>query len=71
MNKLTAHREDGTQVLPGDVVNDFRGDQWTFVKATRARGDGRSGKVTVEGDTGRQRDFYDQVFDLEVREATS
>lgn len=61
-------REDGTHVHRGDKVTDFRDDVWTFVRADRSRSDGRTGKVVVADDQGKERDFYDTVFNLTVLE---
>jgi hypothetical protein len=61
---LRAYRKsDGTEVRRGDTVTDFRGDTGTFQCATRAPGDGRTGKVMVSGG-----ETYMTVWDLVVRE---
>lgn len=63
-------RKDGTEVHSGDIVKDFHGVEWVFVEATRARGEGHTGKVLVgtflDGEPVGQREFYDTVFGLEV-----
>lgn len=67
---LVAVRRDGTAVENGDTVTSFRGQEWTFVRATRARNiyEGKSGKVVVTDEFDRQREFYETVFDLMVVE---
>lgn len=82
---LQAFVEGTDQIVnSGDTVTDFRGDEAVFVKASRLRIPGKSGKVVVrwkamEGvkagdhsyyDDGRTSsyEYYDTVFDLEVRE---
>jgi hypothetical protein len=64
---LNAYREDGRLVTQGDIVTDFRGDDWVFVRASRAREPGKSGKVIVRRNNFK-REFYDNVFKLEVVE---
>jgi hypothetical protein len=63
---LKAFREDGTEVRPGEVVTDFRGDQAVFHAATRAPNGRRTGKVQVGGPFGSE--YYMTVFKLTVRE---
>jgi len=63
--------KEGTDewVQLGDTVTDFRGDTAVLTCCTRVRGDGRTGKVCVRWDsTDRVSEYYDTVFDLEVRE---
>lgn len=55
-----------------DEVTSFRGEKAVLTACTRARGDGRTGKVCVRfKDTGALSELYDTVFDLEVREVES
>jgi hypothetical protein len=63
---LRAYREDGTEVLPGDVITDFRGDKATFVSATRAPDGHHTGKIVFARDD-YESECYMTVFDLEVR----
>jgi hypothetical protein len=65
---MKTFREDGSEVAEGDVVTDFRGDVWSFVRAIRPRQPGYSGKVEVTNGGAFNRQFYDTVFNLEVRE---
>jgi 5-hydroxyisourate hydrolase-like protein (transthyretin family) len=62
---LVAKKGSGEPVKRGDVLADFRGEEWTFLSATRATEDGRAGKVYVERD-GSKRELYATVFDLRV-----
>lgn len=68
--ELLAVRKDGTAVQAGETVTSFRGQEWTFVLASRAQSitDGKSGKVVVRDEFDRQREFYETVFDLTVIE---
>lgn len=60
-------REDGTEVKAGDVVTDFRGHDFLFVRATRARSGHWTGKVVVvDGPRNAEREVYDTVFSLAV-----
>lgn len=70
---LHAHRVDGSEVVKGDTLVTFRGEEWIFQSATRARGLGHSGKVYVtrpdpNGGRDWQQEFYDNVFNVYVRE---
>lgn len=69
---LAAHkvvRADGSEVTAGGEVTSFRGEVATFVRLTRAPGDGTGteGKVIVrwEGSTSDS-EYYPSVFDLKV-----
>ena len=71
---LDAHmviRADGREVTRGDTVgHDENGDPITFVRLTRAPGDGSStnGKIDVEDRTwiSQLRELYPSVFSLSV-----
>jgi hypothetical protein len=85
--RLAAFREDGTEVLPGEPIRDFRGDPAVFIQATRAPGPGHTGKIEfytrfwTEADARRLHwvtagqpntaEVYMTVFDLTVREVSS
>lgn len=56
-----AVRKDGSEVLPGDWLVDFRGDGATFISASPSRGEG---KVTVRRSDGYTATYYPSVFDL-------
>jgi hypothetical protein len=64
---LRAYRTDGSVVELNDIIRDFRGDDWVFVRASRAREPGKSGKVIVRRNNFK-REFYDNVFKFEVVE---
>jgi len=49
------------QILPGNTIIDFRGDEWVFRKVTRGATPGRSAKVLVTAQ-GSDREFYSTVF---------
>jgi hypothetical protein len=61
---LRAYRKNGTEVLPGDEITDFRGDTAIFERAVRAPDAGRTGKIQVRADVGGE--YYMGVFGLEV-----
>lgn len=48
----------------GETILDFRGQEWTFISVSRPadEANGRTGKVTVKDEFGRQREFYMTVF---------
>lgn len=50
----------------GDAVENSRGEIYMFVRATRVRTNGKSGKVVVLNGDLKQQEFYDRIFDLEV-----
>jgi hypothetical protein len=53
----------GTAVVEGTIIEDFRGEQWRFVRLSRepSREQGQSAKVIVFSD-GATREFYAEVF---------
>lgn len=54
----------GTEVQPGEMITNFRGERRKFEKVTRDGGEGYSAKVQTEGDFAK----YAQVYvDIEVR----
>lgn len=55
-------REDGTEVVPGDRLTDFRGDHATYESITRVPEPGKSGKIMTD----RGHESYPQVFDLKI-----
>ena len=61
---------DRRLVDEGDTVTSFRGETATFLRATRARITGKSGKVMVrwlDGNAaGTEGEYYDGVFGLTV-----
>lgn len=65
---LIARNSEGKIVKPGDIITSFRNEQATLRSATRARSEGRSGKVYVEWVNGQQAEYYDSVFNLIVTE---
>lgn len=69
MTKLRAiDKATGKEIEAGMVLRDFRGEPWTFIRATRATQEGRSGKVLVLNEaTNDQREFYSTVFDCLVQ----
>jgi hypothetical protein len=72
----------GTRVNIGERVTSFRGETAVLKAVTRARIPGKSGKVVVQWDSDiatalsrgedvkdvAQCEYYDKVFDLEVRD---
>jgi hypothetical protein len=75
MDLIAVREEGGTEVRKGDEVISFRGEKAIFVAATRPRGPGHTGKVTVHWKSDpepyndlRALEYYDTVFDLEVYE---
>lgn len=65
---LIVRDSKGKVVNPGDIVTSFREEQATLRTATRARSEGRSGKVYVEWVDGSKGEYYDSVFNLIVTE---
>lgn len=67
-------RENGDYVVSGDIVTSFRGERAEFLSATRARTQGKSGKVLVRWldslavRSSFQAEYYDAVFGLTVKE---
>ena len=64
---MEAITKEGKKVKQGDKVTNFRGEEWTFLDATRANDEGHDGKVYVERD-GWKQEFYARVFELTVRQ---
>ncbi|AXN53489.1 hypothetical protein HOT81_gp071 [Gordonia phage Fryberger] len=64
MHIITFREADGSVVNHGDTLVDFRGDEATFVSASRPMDSCRSGKVVTnrEGMTWSH-ESYDNVFD--------
>jgi hypothetical protein len=57
---------DRKVINPGDTILDFRDDKWIF---EGLHGSGRSVKVIAKCPrTGQTREFYTQVFQIEVKE---
>lgn len=56
----------GTPIWPGDVITDFRGQEWNYVGLSREPGFGSTGRVTVTDEFGQRREFFPSVFDLSV-----
>ncbi len=67
MPELIAYTNDGKPVKEGDIVTDFRGEKWVFNGATRAKDSFRSGKVVCTSKDGWRDEYYDKVFNLEVK----
>lgn len=67
MLKVYDERTD-EEVKPGDTLTDFRGDKVVFLRATRERIIGKSGKVYVELPNGSRMEFYDKVFNVVVKD---
>lgn len=69
---IVARDKDGNVVNKGDIIKDFRGDEWRFDHGTLALDAHKSAKVTVwclEPDLKTafaKREFYDHVFDITV-----
>lgn len=60
--------ETGMQVHEGDIVTDMHHRTAKFISATRADGEGRSGKVLVKfRDNEGSREYYSSVWGLIVR----
>lgn len=79
-----AYRADGTRVLAGDLINDFRGETWTFEGVSREAEGNSEGRVAVSAacedvpcrhtwhrDGIERRDFYPSVFELSLRDDES
>lgn len=57
-------KQTGVEILPGDMIEDFRGDTKVFERVSRDGGPGYSAKVLTEGMWA----LYAQVFPgIEVR----
>lgn len=57
----------GMEVKYNDPIRSTSGDTARFIKATKARVDGKSGKVVVQWlNNIRQSEYYDRVFGLKV-----
>jgi hypothetical protein len=65
------HDSDGKEIEAGDAIYSFKNHRATFVRATRARTPGKSGKVLVEWPGGGRFEYYDKVFNLNVQEDSS
>lgn len=52
----------GLEVIPGVILRDTRGQEWTFVSADAADANGESAKISVKDEFGRLRMFYATVF---------
>lgn len=61
---LRAYRSDGTEVLPGETITDFRGQDAVFYAATQASAPGRAGKIQLDDPFGIE--VYASVFFLYV-----
>lgn len=60
MPKFQVFRRNGSQVIKGDTLTDFRNEEWTFQSCTHPR------KVYVTfGDA--HREFYASVLNVEIR----
>lgn len=59
------------KVEPGDTILDFRGQPWRFVRITRLPEIGKSGKVFMASQSGKNgvysQEFYPSVFDGVIR----
>lgn len=69
----SAYRADGTKVLTGETIKDFRGDPAVFQAAEAPRHPGSSGRVYVtlpdaSPDPLHWAGYYPSVFNLTVRE---
>ncbi len=54
----------GKEIKKGDIIIDFRGDKSIFERASRARTQGKSGKIcTADG-----YEYYDRVFNIIVKD---
>ena len=67
---LKAFDKLDVEIKPGQRILDSQGERPMFIRATRARTPGKSGKVVVQYDypMTHQREYYDRVFDLEVKD---
>lgn len=64
---VVTSRLTGGIVSEGDMIESFRGEKATFVRASRAAVPGKSGKVIVRWLGGEgTREYYDNVFNLSV-----
>ena len=63
--RVYLYREDGTEVKPGEVLADFRGDKWIFLGIVE---NGKARVRPFSPDAGRgdsmDRTFYGAVFGL-------
>lgn len=50
----------------GELIKDFRGDEWVYLGVADAPSPGKSGKVRVTSPTGDERVFYPTVFDAVI-----
>lgn len=68
------HKGTDTPVYRGEMLVDFRGEEWYFLYPSRVTIPGKSGKVFVidptyyDSSTNNGREFYADIFGLEVRE---
>jgi len=60
--------KDGRTVSPGEVILDFRGDPWVFLKVTRGTEYNGTARVLVRSATFHnwEQDYYATVFNLTV-----
>lgn len=54
----------GKEIKKGDMITDFRGEKHIFQMASRARSEGKSGKIC----TTDHREYYDRVFNIIVKD---
>jgi hypothetical protein len=68
--RLAAFDKLGVEIKPGTGILDRQGERPKLVRCTRARTNKQSGKVVVQYEYPQthQREYYDKVFELEVRE---
>jgi hypothetical protein len=70
---IAVHALTGEEVTPGEIIKDFRGDDFVFWSATRAPEEGRTGKVCVialdkyKGTREGATEYYQSVFSLHVK----
>ncbi len=62
------HRNTQIVVLPGEVLQDFRGETATFVSFEEPRHPGFSGKIHVRLPNGQYRIYFPSVFNVEIKE---
>lgn len=67
---LKAFDSMGQEVHAGETIMKPNGEKAEFLRATRARTPGKSGKVYIRwvGPDGHTGEYYDRTFDLHVKE---
>lgn len=61
-------KKNGDKVKPGDVITDFRGNDWGFLSLTSANTKVYAEKLT---DRSWKQEFYPSVFNCDVKNLSS